>query len=437
MTAMLNETFSRRTLLRGSALLGAGAALNALPFAGGQAFAADDMAAWPQVTALIDRYVSARKVSGMIAALGWGAAPPGTIARGVEGFTDADPIGADSLFRAYSMTKPLTGMAAMMLIDEGRLGLDQKIADFIPEFAEMRVAVDPATGLDSVPATTAITIRHLLTHTSGFGYAGVGQDKVSAELLRLGVVPAVVSRMTIPGISAPVPTPDTAEFIRRAATVPLVAEPGTRWKYSMGLDILGIIIERAAKAASFGAFLQERLLDPIGMSSTFFQLPKSNEHRLTTNYGIVGGNALPIDKAENSIFEDRPAFAFGGAGLVTSPSDYDRFLMMLVGGGMIGGKRVMSEKAVAMGTSNLLPAVTDTAGTMVQGAGFGAGGRVGLGDDAGSFGWSGAAGTVGFINARVGLRAGLFVQYMPSFALPVQREFIDATRTDVLAKFRA
>jgi hypothetical protein len=104
---------------------------------------------------------------------------------------------------------------------------------------------------------------------------------------------------------------------------------------------------------------------------------------------------------------------------------------------MIGGKRVMSEKAVAMGTSNLLPAVTDTAGTMVQGAGFGAGGRVGLGDDAGSFGWSGAAGTVGFINARVGLRAGLFVHYMPSFALPVQREFIDATRTDVLAKFRA
>jgi CubicO group peptidase (beta-lactamase class C family) len=117
----------------------------------------------------------------MIAALGWNAAAPQYIARGLEGFSDKDPAGPDSLFRAYSQTKPVTGIAAMLLIEEGKLKLDQPIADFAPEFANMKVAINPDKSLESRPAVGQITVRHLLTHTAGLGYAGIGKNKAITE----------------------------------------------------------------------------------------------------------------------------------------------------------------------------------------------------------------------------------------------------------------
>lgn len=426
----------RRALLRGSALAASGAVLAGLPAA--RLLAADSAAVfeaqWPRVTELVARYVGERKVACMVAAFGWGNGPLGTLARGQEGFDDADAAGANSLFRVYSMTKPITGMAAMMLIEEGKLGLDQKLADFVPEFANPRVAIDPAKGLDSRPAEGQITIRQLMTHTAGLGYAGISRDKVGEELLRLGVTPASVSRMQIPGITPPVPTVGPDEFLRRAASVPLVADPGRKWIYSMGLDVLGLVIQRVSGAKSYGDFLHERLFGPAGMSSSYFQVPQTEEPRLTTNYGVLAGVPIAIDRSVNSIYRDSPAFAYGGAGLVSTPADYDRFLQMLVTGGVVGGKRVMSERAVALGTSNLLPEGVDLKGTFVEGAGFGAGGRVGLGADEGSFGWSGAAGTVGFVNRRVGLRAGLYTQFMPPETYPIQREFMAAARDDALGR---
>ena len=429
---------NRRALLRASALLGGGAALAGLPLGAGRLLAAESAGAleaqWPKVTEMVARYVSERKVACMVAAFGWGDGPLGTVARGLEGFDDADAAGADSLFRVYSMTKPITGMAAMMLIDAGKLGLDQKLADIVPEFANPRVAIDPDKGLESRPAEGQITIRHLLTHTAGLGYAGISRNKVGEELLRQGVTPAVVSRMMIPGITPPVPTVGPDEFLRRAAAVPLIADPGKRWSYSMGLDILGLVVARVAGAASFGDFLTERLFGPAGMTSSFFQVPAEREGKLTTNYGVMGGVPLAIDKPANSIYRDVPAFAFGGAGLVSTPADYDRFLRLLVNGGVVDGKRVMSERAVTLGTSNLLPEGVQTRGTFAENGGFGAGGRVGLGADEGSFGWSGAAGTVGFVNRRVGLRAGLYTQFMPPETYPIQREFLTATRDDALQR---
>ena len=434
MSNEFNMMLARRGLLRGSALLGAGAFAGLFPLT--RAFAAEAAsieAQWPTVTAMLDQYVEAKQVPGMIAALGWGSAAPGYIARGFEGFGDPDKNGPDSLFRAYSMTKPVTGMAAMMLIDEGKLGMDQKVADFIPEFAQMKVAVDPLKSLDAIPAKTQITVRQLMTHTAGLGYAGVSRNKVGEELLRLGVVPASLSRFPIPGISSAVKTPGPDEFARLAATVPLVAEPGTRWSYSMGLDVLGIVIQRASGAASFAQFLADRMFAPAGMTSSWFQVPDGEKHRLTTNYGIVGGSPIPIDAADNSIYLDAPAFAFGGAGLVTSPADYDRFLSMVAGGGVVGGKRVMSEAAVRLGTSNLIADSVDRKGTFIDGAGFGAGGRVGIGADVGTYGWAGAAGTIAFTNTRIGLRAGVYVQYMPSESLPIQKDFPLAVLKDVSA----
>lgn len=427
---------SRRNLLRSSVLLGAGAAVGALPFGSQLAHAAMAVgfeARWPKVTAMLDKYVSQKKVAGMVAALGWGDKDPGFIVRGKEAFDDPDSAGENSLFRAYSQTKPVTGMAAMMLIDDRKLKLDQPVADFIPEFANMRVAIDPKNSLESRPAQNQITVRHLLTHTAGLGYAGVGKEKVSAELLRLGVTPAVLTRMKIPGLPVSPPTPGPDEFVKLAASVPLVSEPGTEWHYSMGLDVLGVVIQRASGAKSFEAFLQERMFDPIGMKSSYFRVPASEVHRLTANYGLMGGFPLPIDPSKTSIYLDPPAFAFGGSGLVCSPADYDRFLKMIANGGMVGTRRVMGAASVALGVSNLLPDGVETKGTFIDGAGNGAGGRSGMGRDAGTFGWGGAAGTVGFVNVRMGLRAGIYTQYMPSEALPIHAEFPQTVLADLAA----
>lgn len=432
---MIRLDFSRRDMLRASALMGGAGIIAGLPLGAQLARAAEAAgieAQWPTVTAMLDRYVKARKVSGMIAALGWRDAPPGYIARGREGFDDPDLDGPDSLFRAYSMTKPLTGMAAMILIDEGKLKLDQPIADFAPEFAHMQVAIDPMKSLASRPATQLITVRHLLTHTSGFGYAVVGKNKVADELKRLGVNPGIITKRKIKGLNDGPPTPGPDEFLRLAATVPLIAEPGAKWSYSMSLDVLGLIIGRAA-GMSFDAFLHERLLGPLGMTSSFFQVPGSASAHLTTNYAYFLGRPFAIDRPEGSIYQDPIPFAFGGSGLVTSPADFDRFLAMLVGLGMSDGKRIMSEAAVRMGTSNLLPSGVDLTGTWIAGQQFGAGGIVGTGKDEGLYGWSGAAGTIGFAQMKLGLRTSLYVQYMPQDKLPILKEFPKAIGADLTA----
>ncbi|HUQ13756.1 MAG TPA: serine hydrolase domain-containing protein [Novosphingobium sp.] len=425
---------TRRGLMRASALLAAGAA-----FAPRLAFAASSVqggieARFPAVTAMIDGYVKQRKVSGMLAALGFGAGAPQTIARGLEGFDDPDAVGLDSLFRVYSMTKPVTGMAAMILVDEGKLKLDQPLSDILPKFAKMQVQVTPDGSIDDLrPAKAPITIRNLLTHTAGLGYSIVQKGPISKAYEAAGLVPGQVSKLPLPGLGRGTAIGSLELFADRLAGLPLVYEPGTRWSYSVALDLMGRVIE-VASGQSFDGFLQQRLFDPIGMTSSYFQVPPSELHRLSTNYGILKGVPLPIDPAEASIFADRPAFPMGGAGLVSSPRDYDRFLTMIANYGALDGKRVMSEAAVRLGTSNLLPAGATTQGTFADSAGFGAGGRVGLGEQAGTYGWGGAAGTVALVDLKRGLRASLFTQYMPSEAYPVHRDFPEAVVADLKAQ---
>lgn len=431
---MQQSDLTRRNLLRGSALLGAGAVLGGLPLSGALAKTLRKPVQWPAVTALVEGQVASRKVAGMIAALGWNAAAPQYIARGLEGFSDKDLAGPDSLFRAYSQTKPVTGIAAMLLIEEGKLKLDQPIADFAPEFANMKVAINPDKSLESRPAVGQITVRHLLTHTAGLGYAGIGKNKaITKELDRLGLVPAIVTTMPIPGLSGGPKVPDPDEFLRRTASVPLCFEPGKAWRYSMSLDVLGLIIQRAAGAASFGAFLQDRLFGPLGMTSSSFQVAEANKPRLTTNYALMNGNPVPIDGPSNSIYLKPTPFAYGGAGLVTSPADFDHFLALIVNGGVHRGKRLMRESTVALAISDLLPTGADLSGTWVEGNGFGAGGISGKGENEGLYGWSGAAGTIGYANTKYKLRTGLYTQYMPQEALPVLRDFPKAVGADLLA----
>jgi CubicO group peptidase (beta-lactamase class C family) len=338
--------------------------------------------------------------------------------------------GPDSLYRIYSMTKPITGMAAMMLIDEGKLGLDQPIAELLPAYAKMRVLKNPSGPLeDTVAAERPITVRHLLTHTAGLGYNIVSKGPIKAAYERYGLLPGQVSRLSLPGFGDYQTIAGLDKFADGLARMPLVYQPGTKWSYSVSLDLLGRVIEVAAKQP-FDRFLDQRIFKPCGMTSTWFRVPASEVDRLTTNYGILNGTPVPMDPARASIYLDPPAFPFGGAGLVSSPRDYDRFLMMLAGLGAIGGRRVMSERAVRLGTSNLLPAGVNTAGTFAAGSGFGAGGR----SSDGNFGWGGAAGTVAFVNVGTGLRGNLMTQYMPSEAWPVHSAFPAAVLKDLAAK---
>ncbi len=409
---------SRRHVLGSAGLLGLFAAMPGYA----RAMAAGDFAL---IRRQVEDYVASKKVAGMIVSLGFGAQPAALIGAGNLALDIPVPVDANSLWRVYSMTKPVTGMAAMMLIEQGKLGLDQPIAELIPEFAKMKVLTDPANSLDSVPAKTLITPRHLMTHTAGLGYNIVTKGPLLEEYNRLGINPAAVSKTPIPGFPMPAPTPPIDEFARRVASLPLIAEPGSVWSYSIGLDLLGYVIQ-VASGMELGAYLQKNLFDPLGMNSSYWTVPQSEVARLSTNYVPFSGALIPVDPAQDSIFTTPPAFPFGGAGLVTSARDYDRFLAMLVGKGQLDGTRVMSEATALMGMSNLLPQTAVTKGTWVEGQGFGAGGRVGLGNDkgpAGTYGWAGAAGTIAFVDHIRGIRAAGYTQYMPSETYPFQREF--------------
>ncbi len=385
---------------------------------------------YPTIRAQFESYVSSGKLPGLVAAVGRGNAAADLIAVGTIAQGSNTPVDIDSLWRVYSMTKPITGIAAMILVGEGKLKLDQPIADFIPEFANMTVLTDPDNSLAAVPAKNQITVRHLLTHTAGLGYGIITKGPLLKLYNEQGINPAIFSRFPVPGQTVPAPTPDLKTFAERVAKLPLIAEPGTKWSYSIALDLLGRVIE-VASGMDFGAFLQTRLFDPLKMTSSYFQVPASETKRFVTNYALMGSVLFPVDPAPSSIYLDKPAFAFGGAGLVCSARDYDRFLHMLQNAGELDGVRIMSAETVALAVSNLLPAGVKTEGTFVEGAGNGAGGRVGLGAFEGTFGWGGAAGTVAFVDTKRKLRAVCMAQYVPSNIYPFHEDFVKWVMKDV------
>ncbi|GLK42268.1 MULTISPECIES: serine hydrolase domain-containing protein [Novosphingobium] len=423
----LEAALDRRMLLGMGAAAGLGAMLPRL------ARAAQQPELIPQVRAVVERWVGPGKFPGMVASLGLPGREPEYVARGSEGFNDADPVTADSLFRIYSMTKPITGMAAMELVAQGRIGLDQPVADVLPEYAHMMVQDEYDGSITTLHAAPRpITMRHLVTHSSGIGYTIIQQGLIKTLMEDKGLVAGQISRMKLPGLFRGEPVKGLDLFARGLAQVPLVADPGTRWSYSMGLDLMGRVIE-VVSGRPFDAYLQDTIFGPAGMTSTGFRVSAADAHRLTTNYAAVGGVLAPIDEGETSIYLDKPAFPFGGAGLVSTPRDYDRFLRMLAQMGMIDGVRVLSESAVRMGTSNLLPPGVLVPEMFGGPSGFGAGGRVGHGAESGLYGWSGAAGTVGMVDMVRGLRSQIFVQFMPPNAFDLLPEFQKALKADVLA----
>src|SRR3569832_898719 len=237
----------------------------------------------PATQALFDGYVRDNKMPGIVGAFGVGDGPTIFISVGkIADDAGAAPAGPDSLWRVYSMTKPITAMAAMILIERGKMKLDQPVSDFIPGFAHMNVLTDPEHSLATKPAEHPVTIRNLLTHTAGLGYNIITKGPLLDEYNRLGINPAQVNQQ-LEGQARAVRPKTLQEFAAKVATLPLIAEPGTKWSYSIGLDVTGAVIEKAS-GMSFDGFVQANIFDPLKMRSSYWTVPKSEVGRFATNY---------------------------------------------------------------------------------------------------------------------------------------------------------
>lgn len=321
------------------------------------------------------------------------------------GFRDLEsrePMATDSIFRIYSMTKPITSVAVLMLVEEGRIALDDPLSKHLPEFAAVKVRIE---GADVAP-DREVTIRDLLRHTAGLTYGIFGDTEVDRLYRQAGILD---------------PARTVREMAGRLAGLPLLFQPGTRWHYSVGVDLLGRLIE-VASGESFGEFLEERILGPLDMKDTAFHVPEGRRDRLTTSYSPRGGSLEAIDVPATSRFSDRPRFESGGGGLVSTAGDYFRFAQMLLGGGALGEVRILKEETVALMTSDQLPEAVrfplQAPGRNDVGFGLGLSVRVGASGAeseaaVGECGWGGAASTGFWFNPSQGLVAITMTQRMP------------------------
>lgn len=423
-------------------LAGAGIARQAAMPAPAPVAASATASPLPATQALYASYVASNKMPGIVGAFGAGDRPTLFVSAGkIATDADAAPAGPDSLWRVYSMTKPITAMAAMILIEDGKMSLDEPVSDFLPAFKNMRVQLNENT-TDSRPAARPITIRNLLTHTAGLGYTIITKGPLLQLYIDKGLTPGQINaadeanqRKTRPAT--------LQEFANKVATVPLIADPGTKWSYSIGLDVMGAVIEKAS-GMRFDAFVQARIFDPLKMKSSFWSVPASEVGRLSTNYVFLPGDKMfAFDPAATSVYLNPPSFPYGGAGLVMSARDYDIFLHMLQNYGELNGVRIMKPETAKLAMSNLLPAGVEfggvsgaTGGTSGPKMGFGAGGSVVLEDKensmgAGTYGWGGAAGTAAWVNPVKKLRGTIMVNYFPADKWPIREQTVKALVSDL------
>jgi CubicO group peptidase (beta-lactamase class C family) len=338
------------------------------------------------------------------------------LARGV-------PMTPEAIHRIYSMTKPLTSVAIMMLYEEGRFQLDDPISRFLPSFADRRVWTGGARGkLETVPARRDISFRDLLTHTSGLTYGFMQANAVDSLYREKGVdFGAAESSL--------------GEVVETLAALPLIAEPGTAWNYSVSTDVLGYLVE-VVSGRPFAEFLHERLIGPLGMVDTGFHVREGQGARLAANY-VLGPDrklALTDDPAESRFLRPRKVHS-GGGGLVSTAADYLRFCRMLLGKGELDGVRCLGRKTVELMMSNHLRRDMADMGqprwseSTAEGIGFGLGFSVML-DPAraqivgtpGECAWGGAASTAFWVDPVEGLAVILLAQLMPSSTWPLRRE---------------
>jgi CubicO group peptidase (beta-lactamase class C family) len=323
-----------------------------------------------------------------------------------------DPIRRDTMFRISSMTKPITAVAAMILVEECKLRLDEPVDGLLPELASRKVLKRLDGPLeDTVPANRPITVRDLLTFCMGFGQMIAPPDAYpilkAASKQQIGMGPPSPSAM---------PAPD--EWMRRLGMLPLMHHPGERWMYNTGSDVLGVLIARASGQA-FETFLRERLFEPLGMKDTGFSVPATKLDRFATSYATdPETGALELyDEAEGGQWSRPPAFASGAGGLVSTIDDYLAFGQMMLNKGKHGSERVLSRPSFeAMTTDQLTPEQKAEAKIFLgenRGWGFGVSIVTTRGDVAaipGRFGWDGGLGTSWSSDPKEGLVGILMTQ---------------------------
>lgn len=338
-----------------------------------------------------------------------------------------EAIAWDTIYRIYSMTKPITSVAAMMLHDEGKLRLDHELSRYIPEFKNTKV-------YDSGPPTAPITrhpdreimIHDLFTHTSGISYGFLYQNNVDA-MYRAGRVGEIWGKQSL------------EEFAKTIASLPLAFSPGEKFLYSHATDILGRVVE-VASGMSLGEFFKTRIFDPLGMKDTGFNVTEENRDRLMACYAYQPGQApiLQDKKGAESIYNKPVSLESGGGGLVSTLPDYFQFCRMLANGGELNGHRLLSPKTLEFMTENHLPGGKTIADmgdktfseARMDGNGFGLGFSVTTDPVAtlqpgsyGTYSWGGMASTFFWVDPVEDMICIQMTQLMPSGAYPIRPQF--------------
>jgi len=356
----------------------------------------------------------------------------------VQGFADVErklPVRNDTIFRIYSMTKPITSVAFMMLVEEGRVALDEPVHKYIPEWKDLGVfQAGNAPAFLTKPPTRPMLIVDLLRHTSGLTYGFQQRSNVDAAYREIKI--------------GEVATAGTLQsMIEGLARIPLEFSPGEAWNYSVSTDVIGYLIGKIS-GQPFEAFLKARIFDPLGMTDTDFFVPADKAHRFAACYSAdpggmrfhaadrKGGLTLQDDPA-TSAYLSPPSFISGGGGLCSTAADYLTFCRALLNGGELGGVRLIGPKTLALMTSNHLPGgrtLPEMSRSLFSeaaysGIGFGLGFSVTMDPaqtlipgSAGEYAWGGAASTAFWVDPAEELIAIFMTQVLPSSAYPVRRE---------------
>ena len=368
---------------------------------------------------LLEAHVSEGAVPGAVALLARGEQVE-VQAVGAAAVGGAAPMARDSIFRIASLTKPITAAAVMVLVEDGRIALEDPVERWLPELASPVVVRTPASPVDDVvPARRAITVLDLLTSRAGYGFPSDFS------------LPAVEQLFTVHSDGREEqlrPAPD--EWIARLSRIPLLYQPGEAWLYDICSDLQGVLIARVSEQP-LPDFLGERLLEPLGMVDTGFDVPAAKRDRFTSAYRPDPAGGLELADAPDGQWSRLPAFPEGSGGLAGTVDDWYRFARMLLGGGTLDGCRVLSPESVQQMTSNhLTKAQGETGALFLEGQGWGFGGSVDVEaidpwNVPGRYGWVGGTGTTGHIVPSTGTVAILLTQVELTSAISpaIMRDF--------------
>ncbi|MFN8493345.1 MAG: serine hydrolase domain-containing protein [Caldilineaceae bacterium] len=376
-----------------------------------------------RINTVMQRYVDEQKVAGFVTLIARRSQIVHFEKFGMAEIETNKPMEFDTIFRIYSMTKPITSVAVLMLMEEGLLRLDDPVARYIPAFKDVKVLdTNGAWGAQLVDPARPITIHDLLTHTAGLSYGFEPHHYIDTLYAKVWEKLDTNPQFTL------------QDWIEEIAQIPLVYQPGTRYRYSMATDVLGYLVQ-VVSGRPFAEFLQKRIFEPLGMVDTSFYVPQEKVARFAANYGPGEKGGLTVIEAPQTSHYTRPdKRASGGGGLVSTTGDYLRFAQMLLNKGELDGVRLLGRKTIELMTTNCLPTGVHLNNDPTRGAGFGLGvsvlldlGKVQQLGSVGNYGWGGAANTNFWIDPQEELIGILMLQFMPPDTYPVVVDFRNLT----------